>query len=157
MAASAGIVIRDAVAADAPAISKVILDSLRTTNARDYACDIIERLAQNFSVERVAAQLRERQVVVALVATEIVGTASLGNDAIHAVFVAPNLQNKGIGETLMGELHRRAGAAGMTKLTLQSSITAEPFYAKLGYRAVGDKYHGAERTIIMERHLEAGQ
>jgi N-acetylglutamate synthase-like GNAT family acetyltransferase len=157
MAGSTSIVIRDAVAADAPAISKVILDSLRTTNARDYACDIIERLAQTFTVERVTLQLKERQVVVALVAAEIVGTASLGNGAIHAVFVAPNLQNKGIGETLMRELHRRAAAGGITKLTVQSSITAQRFYAKLGYIAVGDKYHGAERTIIMERYLEADQ
>jgi GNAT superfamily N-acetyltransferase len=130
---------------------------LRTTNARDYTSDIIERLAQTFTVEHVVAQLHERQVVVALVAAEIVGTGSLGSDAIRAVFVAPNFQNKGIGESLMRELHRRAGAAGLTRLTLQSSITAEPFYAKLGYRAVGDKYHGAERTIIMERHLETCQ
>ncbi len=157
MDGSTSIVIRDAVAADAPAISKVILDSLRTTNARDYTCDIIERLAQNFTVDRVAGQLKERQVVVALVEREIVGTASLGNGAIHAVFVVPNLQSKGIGETLMRELHRRAVASGIAKLTVQSSITAEPFYAKLGYLAVGDRYHGEERTIVMERHLETGQ
>jgi predicted N-acetyltransferase YhbS len=154
---STDVVIRDAVAADAHAISKVILDSLRTTNARDYTSDIIERLAQNFTVERVAMQLKERQVVVALVEAEIVGTASLASGSIHAVFVAPSLQNKGIGETLMRELHRRASVSGVTKLTVQSSITAEPFYAKLGYVAVGDKYHGAERTIVMERNLEAGR
>jgi predicted N-acetyltransferase YhbS len=157
MTVCASIVIRDAVAADAPAISKVILDSLRATNARDYTHDIIERLAQNFSVEWVMTQLLEREVVVALVEDEIVGTASLGSARIHAVFVAPNSQNRGIGRSLMRELHRRAGARGITKLTVQSSITAEAFYAKLGYAAVGDKFYGAERTIVMARHLEAGQ
>jgi len=33
------------------------------------------------------------------------------------------------------------------------SITAEAFYAKLGFNAVRDSYHGDERTIIMERWL----
>ena len=38
-------------------------------------------------------------------------------------------------------------------LTVPSSVTAEPFYAKLGFRPVRDSYHGEERTIIMERPL----
>jgi predicted N-acetyltransferase YhbS len=157
MAVSTSVVIREADAAEAPAISKVILDTLRTTNARDYTQDIIERLAQNFTIERVARYLREREVVVALVGNEIVGTASLERAAIHAVFVASNSQNRGIGRSLMRELHRRAGVKGISRLIVQSSITAEPFYAKLGYATIRDNYYGAERTIIMERYLEAGQ
>ncbi|WP_280940334.1 hypothetical protein [Mesorhizobium sp. LNHC221B00] len=36
-------------------------------------------------------------------------------------------------------------------LTVPSSLTAEAFYARLGFRAVRDSYHGEERTIIMQR------
>jgi hypothetical protein len=39
-------------------------------------------------------------------------------------------------------------------LTVPSSVTAEAFYARLGFKAVRDSYHGDERTIIMERPLD---
>jgi hypothetical protein len=38
-------------------------------------------------------------------------------------------------------------------LSVQSSITAEGFYKKLGYVAVGEKVSGTERTIMMEKRL----
>ncbi len=41
----------------------------------------------------------------------------------------------------------------MAMLTVPSSVTAEAFYGRLGYRAVRDSYHGEEPTIIMERAL----
>ena len=33
------------------------------------------------------------------------------------------------------------------------SEAREPFYAKLGFKAVRDQHYGEERTIIMERAL----
>jgi hypothetical protein len=39
------------------------------------------------------------------------------------------------------------------KLSVPSSITAEAFYAKLGFVPVRDVHHGTERTILMERRL----
>jgi hypothetical protein len=38
-------------------------------------------------------------------------------------------------------------------LSVQSSITAEGFYKKLDYVAVGEKVSGTERTIMMEKRL----
>lgn len=42
---------------------------------------------------------------------------------------------------------------GVSLLRVPSSITAEGFYASLGFRKVRDDFHGAERTIIMELKL----
>jgi histone acetyltransferase (RNA polymerase elongator complex component) len=53
----------------------------------------------------------------------------------------------------MREIERLARERGNTTLVVPSSITAERFYARLGFRAVRDSYHGDERTIIMERML----
>jgi N-acetylglutamate synthase-like GNAT family acetyltransferase len=134
-------------------ISAVILDSLRTTNAKDYDPDIIERIAQNFSPPRVQALLGKRDVMVALLGGRVVGTAGLDGDVIRTVFVAPDVQGSGVGRRLMHELERRARTKGIAKLSVPSSITAEPFYAKLGFVPVRDAWHGAERTILMERRL----
>jgi len=40
------------------------------------------------------------------------------------------------------------------RLAVSSSVTAETFYARLGFRSVRDSYYGDERTIIMERLLD---
>jgi hypothetical protein len=41
----------------------------------------------------------------------------------------------------------------MGSTSVPSSVTAESFYAKLGFNAVRDSYHGEERTIVMERRV----
>jgi hypothetical protein len=47
-----------------------------------------------------------------------------------------------------------ATGRNIPKLAVPSSVTAETFYAGLGFRAVRDSYYGDERTIIMERLLD---
>lgn len=147
------LVIRSATAAHAADVSAVIVESLRVSNARDYTPDIIERIARNFSPVRIEELMAKRDVVVAMVDARVVGTASLDGSVVRTVFVAPGVQSRGVGRALMLELERRARASGVTTLSVPSSITAERFYAKLGFVAVRDSHHGAERTIIMTRPL----
>ncbi|WP_319944186.1 GNAT family N-acetyltransferase [Mesorhizobium sp. AR10] len=139
---------------DAEAVSRVILAALRETNAKDYSQDIIARVEKSFSPSAVLALMRRRRVSVAVVRDRIVGTASLDGSTVRSVFVDPELQRRGIGQRLMAEVEEAAHADGVTVLAVPSSVTAEPFYAKLGFKAVRDSYHGDERTIIMERSLE---
>ena len=54
----------------------------------------------------------------------------------------------------MEEIDHIARESGLDALTVPSSITAEAFYARLGFVAVRDSYYGEERTIIMERRLQ---
>ncbi|MER9296401.1 GNAT family N-acetyltransferase [Mesorhizobium sp. M0621] len=138
---------------DAEAVSRVILAALRQTNAKDYSQDIIARVEQSFSPSAVLTLLRKRRVSVAVVRGRIVGTASLDGSIVRSVFVDPELQGRGIGKRLMAEVEEAAHAGGVTVLTVPSSVTAEPFYAGLGFKAVRDSYYGDERTIIMERSL----
>ncbi|RUW70600.1 GNAT family N-acetyltransferase, partial [Mesorhizobium sp. M1E.F.Ca.ET.063.01.1.1] len=63
----------------------------------------------------------------------------------------PGFQRRGVGRRLMLEIEQTARANGVTVLTVPSSVTAEPFYSRLGFRPVRDSFHGDERTIIMER------
>lgn len=145
--------IRPARDSDAGAVSQVILSALRETNAKDYTPEIIARLEKNFSRAAVQELISKRKVFVAVLGQQIVGTASLDGTLIRSVFVAPNAQGRGIGTLLMAELERAARQAGITVLLVPSSVTAEQFYARLGFQSVRDSYHGDERTIIMERRL----
>lgn len=146
-------VVRLAQAADAEGISQVILAALHSSNARDYPIDVIARVASNFTPDAVLALLKRRLVLVAIQDQMIVATAALDGNVVRSVFVNPALQGQGIGRLLMIEIELRAREAGVTVLSVPSSLTAEPFYTKLGFNTVRDVYHGNERTLVMEKTL----
>jgi glutamate carboxypeptidase len=95
----------------------------------------------------------KRVVFVAVSGHRIIGTASLDGRTVRTVFVAPDVQGRSVGKQLMAEVERAARDASVTVLVVPSSVTAERFYNKLGFKSVGDSYHGDERTIVMERYL----
>jgi len=63
-------------------------------------------------------------------------------------------QGSDIGRQLMNVIHATAASTGVGALRVPSSITAENFYAALGYQKIRDEFYGAERTIVMEKRLE---
>ena len=147
------VLVRAARAEDAAAISKVIIAALRESNALDYPPEVIAQVAQNFAAPQVLALMSQRQVSVAIDDQVVVGTASLDQQVIRSVFVAPEQQGKGIGKLLMARIESVAATHGLKELRVPSSITAEGFYALLGFQKVRDEFHGAERTVIMLKHL----
>ncbi|WP_240164286.1 GNAT family N-acetyltransferase [Pseudomonas allii] len=146
-------VVRLAQVTDAEGISQVILAALHSSNARDYPADVIARVAANFTPEAVLELLKRRVVLVAIQDQVIVATAALDANVVRSVFVKPALQGQGIGRLLMIEIELRAREAGVTVLSVPSSLTAEPFYTQLGFYTVRDVYHGNERTLVMEKAL----
>ncbi|CAH0254709.1 GNAT family N-acetyltransferase [Roseomonas sp. CECT 9278] len=138
---------------DAEGISLVIIAALRETNARDYSEAIIARVARSFSPAAVLDLLERRLVFVAAKGDAILGTASLDGSVVRTVFVDPACQGRGIGRSLMTQVERAAMETGVAMLTVPSSVTAEAFYARLGFVTVRESHHGEERTIVMERQL----
>lgn len=147
--------VRQALETDAPAISRVIVQALRTSNSQDYSPAVIARVEQSFSPEALLGLMARRQVVVvAQLGGQVVGTASLEGDVVRTVFVAPDRQGLGIGRALMLHVEELAGAAGVQALRVPSSLTAQAFYARLGYAVVREVVEGEERTIVMARALD---
>jgi GNAT superfamily N-acetyltransferase len=146
-------VIRPARREDAEGISRAIISALRETNAKDYSAAVIARVEESFSPAAILDFLKRRTVLVAVVEDSIVGTASLDGEVVRTVFILPEHQGRGIGRALMARVECAAIKANVAVLAVPSSVTAELFYAKLGFRAVRDRYHGEERTIVMERSL----
>ena len=145
--------VRVATVDDAPAMSSVILEALRQSNAKDYSPEIIERLEASFSPSALLNLFMQREVFVAIYDQRIAGTVSLDGRAVRTMFVTPDVQRRGIGRRLMEAVEDAARKAGIDVLAVPASVTAEQFYANLGYKAVRGSFHGEERTIIMERVL----
>jgi N-acetylglutamate synthase-like GNAT family acetyltransferase len=145
--------IRPAQVGDAADISRVIIRALRETNAKDYTPDIIARVELSFSSAAVERLIDQREVFVAEMDNRVVGTASLDGHALRTMFVLPDVQGRGIGRLLVQRIERVARERQLAILTVPATVTAEAFYARLGFTAVREAYHGEERTIIMERVL----
>jgi len=145
--------IRPAREADAEAISRVIVQTLRLSNAADYPPQVIERVAANFDAAGVRGLLESRQVFVALDDERVVATASLADDVVRSVFVLPEMQGRGVGKALMRYIEGVARAAGVQLLRVPASLTAVPFYAALGYTVIREVVEGDERTQVMAREL----
>lgn len=128
--------IRPALDDDAAAISAVILRALRETNAKDYTDEIIGRVERSFSPGAVRKLIEKRTVFVAIIGSRLVGTASLDGSVVRTVFVAPDVQAQGIGKLLMAQIERTARERNIPALTVPSSVTAETFYASLGFATV---------------------
>lgn len=133
----------------------MILRALRETNGRDYPPHVIAAVAENFSPEKVAAQLTTRQAYVAVIDGAVVGTASLNGSVLRSVYVDPAHQGKGIGAQLMDVLEGLARSQSVAILSVPSSITAEGFYQKRGFVSIRDEFHGDERTIIMRKDVDS--
>lgn len=146
-------VIRMATSADATAISLIVVAALRESNAKDYSSEIIDQVQRSFSPSKILHFLALRQVYVACIDDHVVATGSLDKNTIRSVFVDPAYQGRGIGRRLMATIESVAAQSGVKLLRVPSSITAEGFYLSLGFVQIRDEFHGAERTIIMEKVL----
>lgn len=145
--------IRNASHNDAAAVSRVIIAALRESNAEDYSAEVIAQVEQHFSPHGVAAWLSTRTVIVAMHQDELIATVGLDGTVVRSLFVHPAHQGLGIGRSLIDAVHAAAVSQGIEVLRVPSSITAERFYAALGYQKIRDEFHGAERTVVMEIRL----
>ena len=57
-------------------------------------------------------------------------------DRLRALFVEGDVQNRGVGKLLLGEIERRARRHGGKRLHGAMSLNAVPFYATAGFRAL---------------------
>ncbi len=126
---------------DAFEVSKLIKRSVRIRDNSSYTKEQIDSLADYYSPENFCLNLDRKIVYVCLVGKKLVGTATLRDEEIMAVFIDPNFQGKRIGLKLMELLESSAVGKGISALWLIASLSAVGFYKKLGYVVVGEKIH----------------
>jgi N-acetylglutamate synthase-like GNAT family acetyltransferase len=129
--------IRRADAADAQILSALIQRTVQFSNAADYDAATIEAICKNFTPALVLEKMAARDVFVAHTPDgDLCGTISLGNGKLHSLFVDPDRQRAGMGRQLVVYLEQHARRSGLRELHLSSSLTARPFYARLGYQDI---------------------
>jgi predicted GNAT family N-acyltransferase len=77
------------------------------------------------------------------------GRAVIGRMAADAA-----VRGRGHGAAVLAELHRQAARLGFTEVELHAQVSAQGFYERAGYRAVGEEYEEAGIAhVTMRRRL----
>ncbi|MBY5413508.1 GNAT family N-acetyltransferase [Rhizobium leguminosarum] len=132
--------VRQMSADDAKAFLEVHRAAVHGTAAQDYPQAVIAAWAPlpigDELVQQVRANRDDELRFVAEIGGQIVGIGSLvaKNAEVRACYVVPTASRKGVGSALLREIERVATRLGLSSLQLDSSITAEPFYAANGYK-----------------------
>jgi GNAT superfamily N-acetyltransferase len=138
--------------ADAPAVAALIERCLREVNSCDYPSEIIERMCDHFTEERIKELATERQMFVAET-TGIAGTVSRDGNKVYTMFVHPRAARRGIGKLLMRHIEALAAIDGYDHMETGASITAHDFYRRLGYSDVRTSETDFGFNYILRRDL----
>lgn len=74
---------------------------------------------------------------------------------LRGMAVDPGLQGQGIGARLIEASLTRAQEAGLSSIWCNARISAEPFYRRLGFTVVGERFEieGIGPHVVMRRNL----
>ena len=125
---------------DANEVSALIIKTLRTTNIKDYSEEYIENDVKMFSPEGVIERAAWTHFYVVCDRNVIVGCGAIGSywgkedeSSLFNIFVLPEYQGKGIGRKIIEALESDDLFLRAKRIEIPASITACPFYRKLGY------------------------
>jgi putative acetyltransferase len=159
------IIVRKMRTEDARSFLEVHHAAVRGLAAKDYPQQTIEDWAPIPIVEDdvrhfLANRDNEIRLVAELDGTIVgIGALVLANSELRACYVTPAATRQGVGSALVSKIERIARDNSLSHLQMDSSVTAEPFYAALGYdvRQRGEHILGSGRRmpcVKMHKTLE---
>jgi ribosomal protein S18 acetylase RimI-like enzyme len=143
----AGLALRHAQPADAPAIWAVHTRAIRECCAEHYTPAEIAAWSGRMTPASYRDPIRLQRIVVAETDTpegpRIVGFGQLqgAEGVIEAIYVDPDFARRGIGTALVATLLDTARRAGLPGVVLDASQNSVPFYRALGFRDDGPARH----------------
>ncbi len=83
-----------------------------------------------------------------------IGALVVKTAELRACYVAPNASRKGVGSLLVKEIEHTARERGLATLELDATVTAEAFYAALGYsvREYGEHVLRGQRMACVKMY-----
>lgn len=144
------VLIRKANVDDASSIVSVHFEAVHKTAVNDYEKEILNDWSSDLTderIEKMKTQLSQNPEHTIMIVAEldgfVVGFGEIAprNSELRAVYVLPTTGRMGVGKKLLHHLEDLARSLGVDSLWLDSSLTAEPFYAAHGYESTGRGIH----------------
>lgn len=118
---------------DCPALVQLFKDTVFTINKQHYSPAQLTAWAGNVTPDDWAQSLLNNTTVVAQCGNSIAGFGDLEGNTINRLYIHKNFQRQGIAKAILLYLEEIALLRGTTELTTYASITAKPFFEKMGY------------------------
>ena len=133
--------VRTATHKDAAAVCDVLRESIAVCCTADHHDDpvIVARWLANKTTENVKKWVTapDSVALVALRRHDMLGVALLTGHELALCYVVPRALHQGVGKALLQSVEKAASARGVEVLTLDSTKTALPFYARNGFTPCG--------------------
>jgi len=131
--------IRRATPDDASALVSLHRESIMELCAAAYSEEELVAWTTGVDSTIYEAPMEAGNVVVAVENETIaaLGVFDPSESLINALYVAPDAVRRGIGRGLMTAIEARLVGAGVDEARLNATLNAVPFYAALGYSALG--------------------
>jgi GNAT superfamily N-acetyltransferase len=133
--------IRTATATDAASICEVIRKSISECCVADHRNDPVALSAwlENKTPENASSWVQSANTIAVIAASgnRLVGFALSAGNELALCYVVPEALYQGVGKALLQAIESRALAQGIRTLRLESTRTAQGFYARNGFVAAG--------------------
>ncbi len=133
---------------DAEKVSAMIIQTLKTTNSKDYSEEAINALEKQLQPPHVLERAGWTHFYVVEENDTIIGCGAIGpywgsetESSLFTIFVLPEYQGRGIGRKIIETLEQDEYFLRAKRVEIPASITAVNFYRKLGY----DYKNGVDR------------
>jgi putative acetyltransferase len=143
--------IRSANPTDADELLAIRRDAIMAL-AEEYGRVAAERWATAAHPDRAAKAIATNSVWVTEFGSKVVGWVELSGATIESLYVSPAAARLGVGSSLLTHAERQIRDAGASIAYLDASPNAEAFYARRGYRRVGEVK--ANNSIPMSKRLD---
>lgn len=127
---------------DAPEVAALVRTTMLTTNRHDYSRAYLENDLKTLTANDFIQRALQFHCYVFLdsVTNHIIAVGAIGpywgktdESSLFNIFVHPSYQGQGIGRQLIGVLEQDDYFTRAHRIEIPASITALPFYQKMGY------------------------
>ena len=124
--------------ADVKQIVRLFYTTVHTVNLCDYTLEQVNAWASTVPNEAAwLARYSDRIVFVADDNGVVAGFAELEpNGHLDCFYCHHSYQHRGVGRQLYQHLEQEANSLGLTRLFVESSITAQPFFGRMGFQTL---------------------
>ena len=143
--------VRSANPTDADELLAIRRDAIMAL-AAEYGRVAAERWASAAHPDRAARAIATNRVWVTEVSSKVVGWVEVSGTTIESLYVSSAAARRGVGSSLFAHAERQLRDAGASSAHLDASPNAEAFYARRGYRRVGEVK--ANNSIPMSKRLD---
>ena len=151
---SAPVFVRDMTTGDAAAVLQVHYNAVHHGTGDHYNAEIKDRWSPPLHEDSVSDFLfnPDNEIRFVAMCEETIagfGCLVLAENELRACYVDPDYLRKGVGTALVQAIEGRARSAGLPELNVTSSLNAEAFYRRNGYKVVRQGTHTIRGGVEM--------